>query len=343
VFVPKSRSKLKIRLRNQNQFDLDGYASVPLLDPTVESRYRAYRAAYTHLLLVWNLPIAMCEVRKFDGLPSYFAKEPSDVNNLNGGGVKGVQPGHSLLSLGADRGREGVLSSRTSATRLHDGLRLQHHCPQCGGLLSAIEKNGIAIAWQCPQCSGNGKVGQRMVCVVCEALITGLYVPCLNCRHVGHFDCQREWFEEEDGKDDDGGATTCASGCDCVCSDHWSVAGPWPHETGDDVDPELDEETEVENEARERRFSFKRLSGPLSKAATIALTNLASNAPSSEASGRDSHDGDWADVDADPWLNTQYASFAKGVGGGLSRGLSNRSSQATMRKRSQLGRSETLD
>lgn len=334
----KSHSKIKVTLKNQNHFDLDGYASVPLLDPLQDWRYKAYRAAYARLLLVWNLPIAMCEVRKFDGLPSYIVPESAEATNNDGNTTKPGMAGPSLLTLdGSLRGGEGILSPNSSTGAQYDCLGLQRHCPQCGDRLSAIEKNGIAIAWQCPRCVGSKKVGQRMMCIVCESVVTGLYMPCLKCRHVAHFDCQHEWFLEGNA---DGNSTTCAAGCGCACSEHFSVEGPWPNEeqaesdTGGDTDTEVDEDDVyigVSLELQSRRLPSRRdLSHP-PRATTSALRQMyTAAAPMDKYMERDSHPSDRTDMENDPmWLNAPYATF-------------NRPSQGTTKKRTRMERSETM-
>lgn len=65
---------VKVTLRNQDRFDDEGCVSAPLLDLGLSERYRGYRQAYAHLLGVWGLPIQSAEVRKFDGLPSYWGR-----------------------------------------------------------------------------------------------------------------------------------------------------------------------------------------------------------------------------------------------------------------------------
>lgn len=67
--------KVKHTLKNQNMFDDEAHASVPLLNPADASKYAAYRAVYAEQLSVWDLPIARSEVLKFNGLTSYWPEE----------------------------------------------------------------------------------------------------------------------------------------------------------------------------------------------------------------------------------------------------------------------------
>ncbi|KAL9608432.1 MAG: hypothetical protein Q9167_006731 [Letrouitia subvulpina] len=58
----------KTRLKNQDQFQNDGHAVVPLLNTDLEWRYHAYREAYAHLLSVWDLPMKGCEILHYHNL-----------------------------------------------------------------------------------------------------------------------------------------------------------------------------------------------------------------------------------------------------------------------------------
>jgi hypothetical protein len=285
-------TKIKVSLKNQNRFDHDGYASIPLLDPTRDWQYRAYRAAYAHLLLIWELPFERCEVLKFDGLPLYFgAADPGPGHQ---------QPGESLLSLGNKR----KASKTVNTVR---GLDMQRHCAGCGIVLPRL-KNGMAS--ECRRCN---RPPTKMPCAVCSKIIQGLYVPCLNCKHATHFTCHRRWFssagdndEAEKEKDKDKSEMAkleCASGCGCTCSEYLVVEVPMPD-------------------------------SPRSSDAPV------NGRPEESVSAVESQVG-WDDGD-DPWGNLNFTSLARGVGRGLSRGLTSKTSDATIRRSSGLGRSGPL-
>jgi len=72
----ESRDGIKIRLKNQDQFDDEACVSKPLLDMSKEWLYRAWREQYAELLSSWGLISARAEVLKFNGLISYFPAEP---------------------------------------------------------------------------------------------------------------------------------------------------------------------------------------------------------------------------------------------------------------------------
>ena len=191
-------TRIKVKLKNQNLFDIDGYASIPLLDPRHEWKCRAYRAAYAHLLSVWDLPVQQREVLKFDGLPGYF----TDAN----GGRALEQPGqHEELTLGSKRGSE-----IDKPPQIDSGVDILRLCPHCG-----IEAAGQTVqekkSLRCRRCDTRLR---SLHCAVCETVIMGSYSPCLECGHVCHQECHKDWFMNPL---DDTDTVECPSGCGCHC------------------------------------------------------------------------------------------------------------------------------
>lgn len=282
------KMKIKVSLKNQNVFDNDGYASIPLLDPRQEWRYKAYRAAYAHLLFIWGLPLERCEVLKFDGLESYF------VSRL-GGGSSLPGAGKSLISIGQKSTR------KVSSKPVDRGLAVRRHCVRCGNSSfssSADQRDGKRTAVLCSKCQ---KSPSKIPCSVCGEAVQGLYVPCLNCGHVTHFSCHRQWFSHNPGEDkvENGKHQLCASGCGCICSEHEIVEGPTPP-------------------------------GPARAASNQDDKTIKPG--KTEAAGEDG-DGVWdGRPDEDPWEHSAFASLARGLGGGLSRGLAPKGSNATIRR-----------
>ena len=173
---PKKRKKtLKTKLRNQDRFDLDSYVSVPLLDPHLEERYKGYRTSYAHLLDVWELHIPRAEVLKIDGVANDEGSDPSPIK----------RPRRKTLVFDGE--------SETS------GLQVRRLCQNCGNVLAAIEKNGVAIGWHCVKTDCASSVASKTIsrksrCAVCEKAVNGLSVPCLQCGHLTCYDCAEEWF-----------------------------------------------------------------------------------------------------------------------------------------------------
>jgi hypothetical protein len=97
-------SKIKITLKNQNQFDDEACVSAPLLDMSKERLYRAWREQYAELLGCWGLISKRAEVLKFNGLVSYFPFD--DVSDIKAGSM------HLALKRDGDRD-ESRMTSRT--------------------------------------------------------------------------------------------------------------------------------------------------------------------------------------------------------------------------------------
>ncbi|KAF1916851.1 hypothetical protein BDU57DRAFT_449827 [Ampelomyces quisqualis] len=68
---------IKVKLKNQDQFDDEACVSRPLLDMSKGWLYRAWREQYAEMLGCWGLVSARAEVVKFNGLVSYFAPQAS--------------------------------------------------------------------------------------------------------------------------------------------------------------------------------------------------------------------------------------------------------------------------
>ncbi|EAT85296.2 hypothetical protein SNOG_07830 [Parastagonospora nodorum SN15] len=66
---------IRVKLKNQDQFDDEACVSRPLLDMSKDWLHRAWREQYAELLGCWGLVSARAEVLKFNGLVSYFPPE----------------------------------------------------------------------------------------------------------------------------------------------------------------------------------------------------------------------------------------------------------------------------
>jgi len=72
---------IRVKLKNQDQFDDEASVSRPLLDMSKDWLHRAWREQYAELLGCWGLVSARAEVLKFNGLVSYFPPEaPRNVS-----------------------------------------------------------------------------------------------------------------------------------------------------------------------------------------------------------------------------------------------------------------------
>ncbi len=234
----KRKLKIKSRLHNQNMFDSDGYASVPLLDPSFEWKYRAYRASYARLLGVWELHIQRAEILKFDNMLGSFAPKIRDA-------TADRPVDENELALSSLLRRKTLDVTRNDSTQKR-GLEIRRRCNRCGVILKAIEKNGIPIGWHCPSCNLAGnKSSTRTLCAICTKSIVGLMVPCLNCGHVTCFECHREWFTRDNSNinmsdevnpdlAEAAVENSCPTGCHCICSSHQTVIAPYPPTSEDE-------------------------------------------------------------------------------------------------------------
>ena len=225
----KRKLKIKSTLHNQNMFDNDGYASVPLLDASLEWKYRAYRASYARLLGAWGLHTQAAEVLKFDGLLGYF---PSTLKQ--GAADRSVDDDE----LAGNLQRRKMLHINKNNFVQNRGLEIRRCCNQCGEMLQPIEKNGIPVGWHCAACALAGtRSPTQTLCAICTKSVAGLMVPCLNCGHTTCFDCHRIWLARDNkiSTIDDASVVvqesaekSCPTGCECICSSHQSVTVPYP-------------------------------------------------------------------------------------------------------------------
>ncbi|KKZ65249.1 hypothetical protein EMCG_08899 [[Emmonsia] crescens] len=236
---PKSKPPKGVRvvLKNQNMFDNDNHAYVPLLDQQQEQLFKAYRAAYADLLFVWDMLVERKEVLKIDGIssnrpdicrpsrPKYHDKRTSDFGRRD-----------SRL-LGSTRSQE------SQPFENNHGLDIQRHCVKCGCALHisafalpALTKasdsrkmRGDSSAIQCPRCKPPHLIPTKLSCAICDEIINGMFTPCLNCGHITCLECHQNWFSTQIHPT--GGKKTnpsCPSGCGCTCSDHVVIEVPMP-------------------------------------------------------------------------------------------------------------------
>lgn len=198
IAAPKPLS-FTTRLKNQDQFDNEGYASISLLNPDLSSRYCAYRELYAHMLYIWDLPLARCEVLKQND------KSSSVVSKMRSKSVKGFSS--SLIAIGrsttdsmnADEETGPRLGFRTQGTTLASKTFQQHEDPQ--GMNTAFSES-------------------LLICLLCAEIIRGLSSPCLGCGHVLHASC-RSILPSLNVEATEHGE--CISGCGCRCADHPGV------------------------------------------------------------------------------------------------------------------------
>ena len=189
-------SSIGIRLRNQNLFDLEGYATVPLLNPDLRWKYQAYRNAYANMLTVWEMPMMSCEVLKYNQVSSSPLKGSSDLDKDHDA---------SVITLGKESEKA---VDAPDEERL--GVRLMRTCTTCGKTAQHGQASDPVL-----KCSICTKKQGILSCVLCTEIIIGLSSPCLACGHVVHPACRLQILNSDlDTKGE------CISGCGCICADH---------------------------------------------------------------------------------------------------------------------------
>ena len=196
--APK-RHAFRTKLKNQDRFQNDGYADVPMLDPQQEWRYQAYGDAYAHLLYVWEMPMARCEVLNHNHRS---ALNPSTTSR--------PKPALEFVDIG--KGNPTDPASNT------DGFNLTFHtyCRSCSATIPLK-----SATRRCENCS---TAQAPPFCILCNSFIRGLSSNCLNCGHALHAACRNFLLSQSTELI----PTECISGCGCICSDYTTIEMPIP-------------------------------------------------------------------------------------------------------------------
>ncbi|KAL9131143.1 MAG: hypothetical protein Q9217_000844 [Psora testacea] len=186
-----AKPSLSLTLKNQDQFHGHGRASMPLLDPNQELKYKAWRGAYAQYLDIWDMPVAMAEVLKYNqNVPRSSSDQSFNIN----------EPSH-----------KGRLQDHPETTT----LALAIHCTTCSAILFPHDE---PTSNKCLSCR---RLGRLPICIYCNTFIFGLSSPCLRCGHTMHFACRTEVTSS-------GLFDECITGCGCVCSEHETIDMPMP-------------------------------------------------------------------------------------------------------------------
>ena len=187
-----SRKKVTVCLRNQDQFELDGYPGSELLDVQEEAAYQGFREAYANMLAFWRQPMQRAEVLKHNDWST-----KANIKRYNK--IPNTLAADSLSIGKKSLGKE-IPVAKTGL------LDLGIHCPKCG----ATERPSTGQeTTKCSNCSWKSK---PLHCVLCNEAIRGRASPCLKCGHVMHISCRIQWLEETSCLDE-----SCVTGCGCSC------------------------------------------------------------------------------------------------------------------------------
>lgn len=296
---PRRTAKLKVTLKNQGAFD-NGHSQNSFLDPDKDWMYRSYRAQYANLLSIWGLPVQQSEVLKIGG--------PVDRPNSHVG-----HRHHRNLRASFSLPAEPIESPSVVELDNH-GLDIQPHCSSCGHALELSissspsgtdaaakqHKKWNYAAVKCPKCDPKQPLPAKLPCVICGEMVERMLIPCLSCGHVSCFSCHKDWFsaasKPNEYTKDSLEFMTCPTGCGCNCSEHTVLSAPM----------------------------FCNMSSTESKSDTgynaHSQTSPLSRRSQPGAGFGDTKVGQHED-DLDAWQVSPFASLARGLGGGLSRGL----------------------
>ena len=184
--------KIKVCLKNQDQFELDGYPGSEVRDVEEEAACQGFREAYANMLTFWQHPIQHAEVLKHN--------DWSLRTHIQGYGKLPSASASDSLSIGRKSVRKDTPVMKTGL------LDLGIHCPKC----DLIERPRTGQeSTRCSECSSKFKL---LNCVLCNEVIRGRASPCLKCGHVMHISCRVQWFEETPSFDE-----SCVTGCGCSC------------------------------------------------------------------------------------------------------------------------------
>ena len=185
------------KLKNQDRFDKEGYANVPLLDSDQTWRYQAYRASYAHMLLIWGLPLAQCEILKYNGHSSVLGLPTKSVTD------------HSPTVFAIGRS-----TTESSDADEENGLRLDFQIVRTAVSSKNLQRHDD------PRLENSASLNSPLTCLLCAEIIRGLCSPCLACGHVLHALCRSiissQTFQATESAE-------CISGCGCRCANHATV------------------------------------------------------------------------------------------------------------------------
>lgn len=184
------------KYKNQDKFELDSYAGIPLFAISDDWKRDAYRAAYAEMLFAWELPIQRCEVLKYNSSQSFAVNNPRDHNSDTA-----------------------FRKSTPNGSHAFDGIDFIDNCPTCANPINANQPIG-----SCSNCSIRPS---SLLCLLCTTIIRGLASPCLSCGHALHPACrallQSQPLSFDDPACDDDQTYHCISGCGCLCDSHTSI------------------------------------------------------------------------------------------------------------------------
>ena len=202
----KKDKSMRVNLRNQDLFDVEGYSNAPLLDHIHAKDYQSYKDIYADMLFVWNLPMTRIEILQHNG-KSFIRKDSTDTTSLH--------KDMSLVSIGKKT------NQIAASTDSKPSLLLTKPCPECS------DTTPLSAAGSRSKCRSCHFKASSLSCALCDELIRGRATPCLGCGHLVHNACMSLLVERS--HDSKAAQGMCISGCDCSCRTEIVVSVSWPH------------------------------------------------------------------------------------------------------------------
>ncbi|KAJ6179872.1 hypothetical protein N7519_010333 [Penicillium mononematosum] len=292
---PTPPARFKVTYKNQSAFESDGPAQDSFLDKDEELLYRSYRVAYANLLSIWDLPVQQSEVIKIGAV----ADRVDDLTSS-----------HYWNSTSS---KESALKDPHPESD-SQALDFQRHCASCGHALQLSIFNKEPLA---PNTPPSGTSANHQAADALTASPGSHCQPNYLASSAARccFDCHRLWFLRPadkfdspfDHADRNKFLPTCPTGCGCQCSEHIAVDVPMP--LLEPPSPGFKYAPITQHSLVRAKHSHRRQSEP------VVSTPTRKEEPRPKDVGQLDHDLDvWQD-------SSPFASLARGLGGGLSRGL----------------------
>ncbi|KAF2404279.1 hypothetical protein EJ06DRAFT_195094 [Trichodelitschia bisporula] len=220
---------VRVTLKNQDRFDQEAHASMPLLIPPRDPKYQACREVYAEQLCAWGLDTPRAEVLKFSGLTPYWppgsdadhdiAQTLNRLEFLTSATLSAHPPSKTsgteskLTSVGSTSATPSLYEKDPSPLRdMYSRSSLQIDLGRPNGWEQGIvDPHRDTGKWQVSEKSRGVWSGQREKvrkadvipanCRICLERIDGHYAICSNGVHMLHWNCYHTYVNAK-GADD---------------------------------------------------------------------------------------------------------------------------------------------
>ncbi|QDS70565.1 hypothetical protein FKW77_010490 [Venturia effusa] len=227
--VKSSRATaIKTTFKNQNQFEEEACASLPLLPEPHACKYDAYRTIYADQLSAWGLYIQRAEILKFNGLTNYWPVEMSSsrqhdaVPSRHAPDLPSPIPSSNRATNIAREQlihRSGPPNASASSGTSFD-TNTTNICMPTNMYLSSDQSDTNPQHtreerdWKHDETCLNVTEHLRCSCCWCYELVEGIYVTCSTFMHRAHFECHDNWMfatRHEESMYREGASCGCAA------------------------------------------------------------------------------------------------------------------------------------